>query len=63
MQQEKGSLDEQITVNLTRREVLLIMLCINTAFNHAEDGTLLYDLECLREKVVSESGITMYSAS
>jgi hypothetical protein len=60
---EKDGLNEPIVVTLTRREVLLIMLCINTAFNHSKGGALLYDLECLREKVLSESGITMYSAS
>ncbi len=63
MYKEIGSINEEITIKLTRRDVLLTMLCISIAFNHTKGGTLLYDLECLREKIISESGITMYSAS
>jgi hypothetical protein len=59
---EKNSLSGEIKINLTRRDVLLLLLCINITRNHTKGGTLLNDLDCLREKLVAESDLTMYSA-
>jgi hypothetical protein len=62
MVNENGSLNEEINVKLTRRNALLILLCINVTRNHTKGGTLLFDLDCLREKLVADSALTMYSA-
>ena len=49
----EGSLNEEITLKLARRDVLLLTLCIDIARNHTKGGTLFYDLEYLREKAAS----------
>jgi hypothetical protein len=59
MLKEKG-LNEEIRIKLIRRDVLLLTLCIDIARNHTKGGTLFYDLECLREKLVTDSKSTMY---
>jgi hypothetical protein len=62
MTNENGSPNEEIKIKLARRDILLLLLCINITHNHTKGGTLLYDLDCLREKLVAESDLTMYSA-
>jgi hypothetical protein len=59
---EKGSLNEEITIKLIRRDVLLLMLCIDIARNHTKGGTLFCDLEYLREKLVTDSKSTIGNA-
>jgi hypothetical protein len=51
---EKGSLNEEITIKLVRRDMLLLMLCIDMARNRTKGGTLLHDLEYLRERLVAD---------
>ena len=63
MQQERMGLDEELITKLTRKDVLLILLCISITCNHTQGGRLLYDLECLREKIVIESGLNMFAGS
>ena len=59
MLKEKG-LNEEITIKLIRRDVLLLMLCMDVAHKQAKGGMILYDLENLREKLVTESKSAMY---
>jgi hypothetical protein len=53
---KKGNINEEITIKLLKRDVLLLMVCIDLARNHAKGGTFLFsDLEYLREKIASDS--------
>ena len=56
---ENGNLNEELEIKLTKRDVLLGMLCINITRNRTKGGTLLYDLNCLEEKLVADSSLTM----
>jgi hypothetical protein len=62
MVNDNVSLNEEIKVKLTRRNVLLILLCINVTRNHTKGGTLIYDLDCLEEKLGADSPLMMSPA-
>jgi hypothetical protein len=62
MVNENGNLNEEIKVKLTKRDIRLVMLCINITRNRTKGGTLSYDLDCLEEKLVADSALTTYSA-
>ena len=53
----KGSLEEKVNIILTRRDIMLLKLCVNAmAHSHAR-GTLGYDLETLRSKLEAQENI------
>jgi len=62
MLKEKGDLNEEITIKVTRRDVLLILLCIDMTRKHTKGGTLLYDLECLLETSSRLPGRNVHSS-
>jgi hypothetical protein len=53
---EGRSLEGNVTVTLTRRDILLLNLCLQLVErNHAKDGSLRYDIQGLRAKLSDES--------
>ncbi len=49
---EGESLEDRIELTLTRREMLLLELCLQLVTrNHAKNGTACSDVERLREKL------------
>jgi len=50
------SLEGKLTVALTRRDILLLNLCLQLVErNHAKGGSLYYDIQSLREELSHES--------
>ena len=49
---EDESLESKITVTLTRRDIFLLNLCLQMVErNHAQSGSLFYDIQSLRDKL------------
>lgn len=61
MLNDRGRLNEEVRIKLSRRDILLLMLCVSVTHNHTKGGALLFDLNCLREKLIAESDPVMYS--
>ena len=54
---EGQSLEGKVTVTLTRRDILLLKLCLElVARNYTRDDTLHFDIQSLRDKLSHESG-------
>ena len=53
---EGKSLDDKVKVTLTRRDILLLNLCLQLVErDHTKSGTLHYDIQSLRDKLSHES--------
>lgn len=51
------SLDGKVTVTLTRRDILLLNLCLQVVErDHTRGGTLHFDIQSLRDRLSYESG-------
>jgi hypothetical protein len=54
---EGESLEDSVKLTLTRREVLLLELCLQlVSRDHAKNGSTCSDVERLRERLVDGSG-------
>ena len=52
---EGESLEKKVTVTLTRRDILLLNLCLQLVErDHTKSSTLHYDIQSLRDKLSPE---------
>ncbi len=50
-------LNDEVSIALTRRDILLLKLCLQLVdWNYTRGGTLRFDIQSLRDKLSHESG-------